>query len=41
MTKKESLEKLKGFSEYCKRFKNYIEFKNENPYCEKNLEFEI
>lgn len=41
MTKKESQEKLKGFQEYCSRFKKYIEFKNENPYCEKNLEFEI
>jgi len=32
---------VKGFSEYLKRFKNFIDFKIENPYCEKNLEFEV
>lgn len=32
---------VKGFSDYLKRFKNFIDFKMDNPYCEKNLEFEV
>lgn len=34
-------DQLKEFSEYLRRFNNFIDFKIENPYSEKNLEFEI
>ena len=40
-TKSSSQEKVKDFSEYLKRFRNYVDFKEANPYCEKNLEFEV
>ena len=32
---------MRDFSEYLKRFRNFIDFKEANPYSEKNLEFEI
>jgi len=31
---------MREYWDYCKRFKSYVDFKINNPYSEKDLEFE-
>ena len=40
VTRLSSTQSLKDFQDYCKQFKAYVDFKDNNPYSEKDYLFE-